>query len=239
MSEPSPLNSKIPVATGPEHHIPELCRLFYQLGWMTGSGGALSIRQGDHIYITPSGLQKESLTPQDLFILDWATQRIVRAPAPPAKPSACTPLFFHCHSLPNANVCIHTHSQNAVLATLVYSGDVFEITGQEMIKGIRNAVSGRNHSNSDKLVVPIIENAPEEDDLGEAIARVIRRYPATCAVLVRRHGVFVWGPTWEKTKVMAECYDYLFEIAVKMIQAGLNPRATYQPHTVLDSSSTE
>lgn len=30
----------------PRHLIPELCRLFYDLGWMTGSGGALSIKEG-------------------------------------------------------------------------------------------------------------------------------------------------------------------------------------------------
>lgn len=26
--------------------IPELCRLFYQLGWVTGTGGGISLRQG-------------------------------------------------------------------------------------------------------------------------------------------------------------------------------------------------
>nr|XP_029502515.1 methylthioribulose-1-phosphate dehydratase-like [Oncorhynchus nerka] len=41
--------------------IPELCRLFYQLGWVTGTGGGLSLRRGDQIYIAPSGVQKERL----------------------------------------------------------------------------------------------------------------------------------------------------------------------------------
>lgn len=33
-------------------------------------------------------------------------------------------------------------------------------------------------------------------------------------MLVRRHGVYVWGPTWQKAKTMSECYDYLFEVCL-------------------------
>lgn len=54
----------------------------------------------------------------------------------------------------------------------------------------------------DMLVVPIIENTPEEKDLEERMARAMNDYPDSCAVLVRRHGVYVWGETWEKAKSM-------------------------------------
>jgi methylthioribulose-1-phosphate dehydratase len=50
-------------------------------------------------------------------------------------------------------------------------------------------------------------------------------YPEANAVLVRRHGVYVWGADWTKAKTMCECYDYLFEIYVKMKQMGLDPAA--------------
>lgn len=33
----------------------ELCRLFYEHGWVTGTGGSISIRWNDGIYMTPSG----------------------------------------------------------------------------------------------------------------------------------------------------------------------------------------
>lgn len=48
-------------------------------------------------------------------------------------------------------------------------------------------------------------------------------HPEACAVIVRRHGVYVWGEDWQKCKTMTECYDYLFEIAVKMWSVGLDP----------------
>ncbi|KAJ1978265.1 Methylthioribulose-1-phosphate dehydratase [Dimargaris xerosporica] len=205
--------------------IPELCRQFYTLGWMTGTGGGIGIRNGNKAYITPSGIQKERLQAADMFVLDLATQSSVHAPKSGTKVSACLPLFYNAFTLRYANVCIHTHSQNAVLATLVYPGDAFVITDQEMIKGIRRGTTGQSYNNTDRLVVPIIENAPQEGDLADAMAQAMHDYPDTCAVLVRRHGVFVWAATWEKAKVMTECYDYLFEIAVKMKQLGIDPSA--------------
>ena len=30
----------------PRRLIPELCQLFYQLGWVTGTGGGISIKRG-------------------------------------------------------------------------------------------------------------------------------------------------------------------------------------------------
>lgn len=46
----------------PEHPanvICELCRLFYDQNWVTGTGGGMSVRDGDLVYLAPSGVQKE------------------------------------------------------------------------------------------------------------------------------------------------------------------------------------
>ncbi|XP_024152042.1 methylthioribulose-1-phosphate dehydratase isoform X1 [Oryzias melastigma] len=206
--------------------IPELCRLFYQLGWVTGTGGGISLRRGDQIYIAPSGVQKERIQPEDMFVCD-VEERDISCPPPwkNLKKSQCTPLFMNAYTMRGAQAVIHTHSKAAVMATLLYSGKEFRITHQEMIKGIRKGTSGSNYRYDDMLVVPIIENTPEEKDLKDRMARAMEEYPDACAVLVRRHGVYVWGESWEKAKTMCECYDYLFDIAVQMKQSGLDPSA--------------
>ena len=80
--------------------IPALCRQFYQLGWVTGTGGGISVRVGERVFIAPSGVQKERIEREDLFVLDRQTQSVLQRPRNGAlKPSACTPLFFNAYEL--------------------------------------------------------------------------------------------------------------------------------------------
>ena len=81
----------------------------------------------------------------------------------------------------------------------------FEIERIEQIKGIPR---GRGKQGMlgffDKLSVPIIENTAHEEDLTSSLEVAMDRYPDTYAVLVRRHGVYVWGDDVQKAKTQAE-----------------------------------
>ena len=56
----------------------------------------------------------------------------------------------------------------------------------------------------DTLTVPIIENTAHEEDLTSSLEAAMDQYPDTYAVLVRRHGVYVWGDDVQKAKTQAE-----------------------------------
>lgn len=194
----------------------EICRHFYQVGWATGTGGGISVRSGEKIFMAPSGVQKERMQPDDIFVLD----REGRVAQPPANArlavSACKPLFMNAYALRDAGAVLHSHSVNAVLATLI-SGDVFKITGIEMQKGIQGVGVFDTHE------VPIIANTAYESELADSMRQAIVDFPRSNAVLVRGHGVYVWGNDWMQAKTQAECYDYLFEASVKMRQLGIDP----------------
>lgn len=210
----------------PRRLIVELCRQFYHLGWVTGTGGGMTIKKGNEIYIAPSGVQKERMKEDDLFVQTIKGEDLcLPPPSKKLKKSQCTPLFMRAYTMRGAGAVIHTHSKAAVMATLLYPGTEFKITHQEMIKGIKKCRSGTYYRYDDELIVPIIENTPFEEDLSDALAQAIEDYPETCAVLVRRHGVYVWGENWQKCKTMCECYDYLFDMAVHMRSMGQDPTA--------------
>lgn len=193
----------------------ELCRHFYALGWASGTGGGVSLRSEKRIYMAPSGVQKERLTPADIFVLGLDGEILERPPSEMAV-SACRPLFLHAFRERNAGAVIHSHSQNAMIVSLLYA-DVFRITGIEMAKGIEG------HGVFDMTEVPIIENTAQECDLADSLRAAIVANPKTRAVLVRGHGVYVWGKDWIQAKTQAESYDYLFEAAVRMKQVGIDP----------------
>lgn len=233
----------------PASLICELCRLFYTNGWVTGTGGGVSIRDvhgpnPNIVYIAPLGIQKERLRPREMFVAELPG-RILHTPndgegqarlSPDLvnlfkyKPLACTPLFLDCYNLRAAGACIHTHSQNAVLATLIW-GDQVELRMNhiEQIKALPKLVAAADGSvqkvgsmeNYETMVIPIIENTPHEEDLLETLQAAIRAYPGTTAVLVRRHGLYVWGEDIWKAKVYNEAIDYLLELAIKMHQHGI------------------
>lgn len=198
----------------------ELGRRFYDLGWVSGTGGGISLRLADRVFMAASGVQKEALDHDAIFELSLASGAVVREP-PAAKGfrcSACKPLFLEAMRARGAGAVIHSHSKSALLATLI-SADTFRVTHLEMMKGLRDVGYHDEHE------VPVIENTAHEEDLADSLADAIRRYPKAHAVLVRRHGVYVWGSDWREAKRHAECYDYLFEAAVEMKRLGIDPAA--------------
>jgi hypothetical protein len=58
------------------------------------------------------------------------------------------------------------------MVTLLWKGNEFKISHQEMIKGMRRKGTGKTWSYGDELIIPIIENTPDEEDLREGMEEV-------------------------------------------------------------------
>ncbi|KAL4204870.1 hypothetical protein AMTRI_Chr01g134360 [Amborella trichopoda] len=210
--------------------VSDLCKQFYTLGWVSGTGGSITIKVHDSavpkpqqlIVMSPSGVQKERMVPEDMYVLS-VDGDVLAAPSPKPFPhkapkcSDCGPLFMKAYKMRNAGAVIHSHGMESCLVTMIHpQSKEFRITHMEMIKGIQG------HGYYDELVVPIIENTAQESELTESLSEAITAYPKSTAVLVRNHGIYVWGDSWISAKTQAECYHYLFDAAIKLNQLGLD-----------------
>lgn len=160
------------------------------------------------------------MKPENMFVMDLNTRDYLKTPDT-YKPSACTPLFLSIYNAADAGACIHTHSQSAVMVSLLYDKE-FRISNIEQIKAVPRITEAGYLDNTDELVIPIIENTLQEEDLTPYLAKTLMEYPAASAVIVRRHGIFVWGANIWKAKIINEAIDYLLELAVKMRSFGIN-----------------
>ena len=79
--------------------IADLCANLYTQGHVSGTGGGISIKVGNAIVMAPSGVQKERMRAEDMFVLDGDGE-ILHTPEarpPPYKApklSECAPLFM-------------------------------------------------------------------------------------------------------------------------------------------------
>ena len=196
-------------------------RQFYSLGWCPGTGGGISIRDGDTIYLSPSGVQKERLRPEQMFAIDSSTFEFrplsEQNPATSSmKPSQCWHLFELAFKFRNAGAVVHSHGIETVLAGKLFEGQpTFVVKDLEMIKGLRNG-EGKAYQNDEVLAIPIIENTRREGDLVVSMQAAMLAYPDAPAVLVRNHGLYVWGKDWKEAKCQAECLHYLMKLLCEM-----------------------
>lgn len=168
------------------------------------------------------------MLPENMFVMSLKSGKYLKTPDI-YKPSACTPLFLASYTTRGAGACIHTHSQAAVLVSLLYDTE-FRISNVEQIKAIPRIITGETSSsraaagyleNYDTLVIPIIENTPHEEQLTPALEKALKEYPQAPAVIVRRHGIYVWGESVWKAKIINEAIDYLLVLAVDMRKLGI------------------
>ena len=184
---------------------------------LKGTGGAISIKTDESILITPSGVLKESVSPEDIFSLHEDGE-IIQSPSKNLKYSSCFPNFRHIynfryvllfeiptlviylyHVRDDAVAVYHTHSPLSVLASLMTDpGARFTASSLQMVKAMRGLKW------SDTLELPIIENRDTEDAIAEDLEVAVRENPGVDAVLIRGHGLYVWGPSWQAAKVISK-----------------------------------
>jgi len=191
----------------------ELLRVFYDKGWVSGTGGGICGPTEDgNMFLAPTGVHKERIQPPDFFVISPQDCSVVREPeTPDLRPSECNPIFSAAWRARDARSVMHSHALSSVLAAdLAGDDDHLAVAGLEMLKGIRAL------TNRDTHLIPVIRNTPRESELTDQVEKALAddRFASAFCILVADHGAYIWGGDVWECKRHAEVYHFLFEAAV-------------------------
>lgn len=197
----------------------ELCQAashFYKQGWMLGTAGNLSAKMPDgSFWITASGRSKGELNYQD-FVRVF-NDGSVQSASPEFKPSAETSIHQAIYELfPEVQACYHVHSVEANLVSHFVAGLELPLPPLEMLKGLGVWEENPN------CIMQLFENhfhVPQiAQDMKERFASSLPQVPA---LLIRNHGITVWGNSPKTAFNYIEVAEYIFRYMVAAKKAGI------------------
>lgn len=211
----APVPPSLPVPTTPAHNqaraLSAVIAAIHARGWCDGTGGNFScVSQAEplELLMAPSGVDKGSIEPEDLILVNGEGQVIDGSGAA----SAETLLHLEIVRRTGAGAVLHTHSQAATLlsrrALQVAEGmdtdAAVRMEGLEMLKGLAGL---RSHESS--IAIPVLANDQDLRRLSLAASPHLAEAPH--GLLIAGHGLYAWGKDLFCARRHLEILEFLLE----------------------------
>jgi L-fuculose-phosphate aldolase len=175
-----------------------------------GTSGNLSVRRGELMAITPSGMPYERITPADICLVRiWDA-----APLSGPRPSTETPMHLALYQASHATAIVHTHSPFVVALSTVL----------DELPAVHYAMADLG---GPVRVAPYVRFGTDQLAANAAAALAGRS-----AVILRNHGALTCGPTLARAYERARTLEWLARVYWYARLAGT-------PQTLSESALTE
>lgn len=173
----------------------ECGRIAYERHLMTSNDGNISARmENGHVLITPSGISKGRLNPDDLLVVDLDGN--ILSSRPDRKPSSETPMHLEVYRH-RRDVRAVMHAHPIFATTLMVAGLEFPV---DVLPEVLLTLGD----------VPITEYAtPSSHEDAEVIRPFIKDHNA---MLLRQHGSLTYGSNLEEALIHLERIEHVSEI---------------------------
>lgn len=204
----------------------------HRRGWCDGTGGNFSCvlaRTPLRLLMAPSGVDKGTLQPEDLLVVD-GTGAVVEGKG---RPSAETPLHLAIVATTAAGAVLHTHSAAGTLvsrrpdrADLSHPETAgpwrVEVRGLEMLKGLEGITDPAS-----SVHIPVLGN---DQDLPR-LARTAEPHLADAphGLLIAGHGLYAWGRDLAAARRHLEVLEFLLEQKWRDLLLDAHERGGAQP----------
>ena len=180
-------------------------------GWMPATGGNLSARTDTGFVVSASGVDKSQLLPQQFLHFNKQQQLIA---SQGYQPSAETKLHFKLYDLfSSALSVLHVHSVSTTVLSMLLKQDCLQLSGYEMQKTLLGV-----QSHEQTVRIPIFDNHQDMKCLAQQVENRLSLRPFEHGILIRGHGLYVWGKSTEQAYQHLEGLEFLLHCELLRIQ---------------------
>lgn len=191
------------------NELQEIKKELAERDWFPATSGNLAIKVQENpllFYVTASGKDKRKATNEDFVLVDEAG---IPVEGEEGKPSAETLLHVEIFTRTKATCSLHIHTvDNNVISELYGNEGRITFRSHEIIKAF-----GLWEEDAE-ITVPIIHNDAHIPTLAKRFSEYVSNDSG--AVLIRNHGITVWGETPFLSKKYLESYEFLFSYHLKL-----------------------
>lgn len=167
-----------------------VCLRLQQMGYFLGTWGNVSVRVGDHIILTPSKVEYQTMKPEDLVVIDKHGAIVEgNRPATSEKEVHRQVLL----AVPDAGAVIHAHTPCAMAVAASQTEQVPCIV-EEMSQLLGGPIA---------VTQPYVP-AEQHAELGRTAAAFLR---GTNAVILKKHGPVACGRTLEEALLAVQVVE--------------------------------
>lgn len=188
-----------------------LVRTMNSLGHNPATSGNYSLRSKtapEMAFVSESGIDKSRFT-EDNFIPLYIQSKAMHPEYLDSsrKSSDETDIHLSLYQITNANCVLHSHILDSLLFADLFVGKSFAtIEGLELLKGFKGI---KTHDL--KINIPCFDNTQDIAALSEKIKPAILSQENNYGLLLRGHGIYVWGDSVEEAKRHLEVFEYIFK----------------------------
>jgi L-fuculose-phosphate aldolase len=177
-------------------------KLAYDRHYSVGGEGNISVREGDDLFeITPSGILKPLLSPEDIVVIDGEGHTVSGRRKPSSEFLAHLEVY---RQNPAVNAVIHAHPMFTVLST---------VTGEYPFEHpfLAEAV----------LFLDRVKTVPYAQPAGPDTARTVSEACGQSdAIIVERHGTFTYGKNLQEAFTLLEIMEKCAEMHFRAKESG-------------------
>lgn len=188
-----------------------LVRVMNTQGHNPATSGNYSLRSKttpEIALVSESGIDKSKFTEDNFIPVHYTERKMVDSYALSGRKSSDeTDIHLTIYQITKANCVLHSHMLDALLFADLFPGKQFAtIKHLELLKGFKGIKTHELEIN-----IPVFDNTQDIRELAETVKPSILSQPFSYGLLLRGHGIYVWGESVEEAKRHLEVFEYIFK----------------------------